>query len=142
MRISSTLAIGAVGLFLAVGILLGVAIGTFVLADDTEEPLPDAVHVAVETEGYEDRIVYTLAPTTDEHRTYRVTYTVFEDGNQIDAVANESYELAAADPLTIEIGDRNPDARYRVDVTMWDEYDRVLFDGSIGVGPLQNYFVK
>lgn len=121
----------AVVIVAIVAFLFGIALGDQAFGPDEPEPLPEPVTFTAESTLHDDRIVHTFTPDEDDHRDYRVTYRVFQDGTQIESVDDRPEELAADDPLVVEIPDRTPGAEYRIDVRIYDEFDRLVFDARI-----------
>lgn len=112
-----------------VGLLVGVLVGGSVYTPDAS----DSRSFTTETVIQENQIVHAFAPDTEEHRDYRASFSIFQEGTEIQNVEDEDYELAADDPLVVVIEDRNPEATYQVDVTIWNADDEVVYDGTLVV---------
>lgn len=133
---STPLSILVVVFVAALGILIGAALGGVIFAPEEPEAPPDPVWFSAESFAEDDRIVHTFTPDTDDLREYRVSYQIFEDGTTIETVDDRPEELSSTEPLVVEIVDRDFDAEYRLDIRIHDEFDRLVYDVSITVGPV------
>ena len=55
-------------------LLIGFVFGGFVSAPDESEAHPPTVTITSESSTYDDHIVHTFSPDTDESREYRISY--------------------------------------------------------------------
>ncbi|MUW14295.1 hypothetical protein GJ633_06185 [Halorubrum sp. CBA1125] len=113
---------------------VGISAGLLVATPSDPGTPPDPIHFTSETEVHDDRIVHTTWPSVDEHREYRVTYEIREDGDTIERVADRPTELASGDPLVIEF-DADPTATYCLDVRITDRWDRQVSDDVVQIRP-------
>ncbi len=114
-----------------IGGVAGFVLGSNMLGSDKPDSIPTQVTFTTESSLYDDRIVHTFAPNHDEHREYHISYQIFEDDNQIRSTNDQIVELSGGDPLIVEIGDREPGATYQIDIEIYDEYDRLVYDATI-----------
>lgn len=112
-----------------VGLLVGVLVGGYVLAPDT----PDSGAFATETSIQNDSIVFGFEPVTDERHDYRASFRILQEGTEIQNVEDESYQLSATDPLVVVIEDRDPAATYQMEITIRNDADEVVYDGTLVV---------
>lgn len=112
-----------------VALVVGVLVGGYVLADDTA----DSEAFNTETSIQNDSIVHGFEPTSEEHDEYTVSFRILQEGTEMQNVEDETYELAAGDPLVVVIEDRNPAATYQVEVTIRNAAGVVVYDGTIVV---------
>ena len=122
------LVFGAVAIF---SLLIGFVLGGYVSAPEEPEVSPEPTAFTAESSLYDERIVHTL----DQLLEYRVSYHVqSKPGPSIETVENRTESLSSDTPLVIEIENREPDTEYWVNIRIFDEFDRLVFDARISVG--------
>ncbi|RQG92284.1 hypothetical protein [Natrarchaeobius chitinivorans] len=123
---------GAVAVF---SLLIGFVLGGYVSAPEEPEVSPEPTAFTAESSLYDERIVHTFTPKVDQLLEYRVSYHVqSKPGPSIETVENRTESLSSDTPLVIEIENREPDTEYWVDIRIFDEFDRLVFDARISVG--------
>lgn len=126
LRLSRVL-VSLVGVAL-VALVVGVLVGGYVLADDAG---PETF--ATETSVQNDSIVHGFEPTSDEHSEYTATFRILQGGTEIQSVEDETYDLAADDPLLVVIESRDQAATYHVEMTIRNDAGDVVYDGTVVV---------
>lgn len=119
----------AVASVAVVALVVGVLTGGYVFASETA----DSETFATETTIQNESIVHGFAPDVDEHREYRASFRILQEGTELQNVEDESYELRSDDPLVIVIEDRDPAATYQVEITIRNAADEVVYDGTLVV---------
>ncbi|MFP8957559.1 hypothetical protein ACLI4Y_12580 [Natrialbaceae archaeon A-CW3] len=126
------LVFGAVAVF---SLLIGFVLGGHVFAPEESESPPEPVAFTAESSLHDHRVVHTFTPNVDHPLEYRVSYHVqSEPGSTIETAENRTETLSSDTPLVIELEDREPDTEYWVDIRIYDEVDRLVFDARISVG--------
>lgn len=112
-----------------VALLVGVLVGGYVLADDAA----DSEAFATETSIQNDSIVHAFEPVSEEHAEYTASFRILQEGTEIQNVDDETYELAADDPLVVVIEDPDPAATYQVEITIRNDAGAVVYDKTLVV---------
>lgn len=125
----------AFGVVAAFSLLIGFVLGGYVSAPEKPESPPEPAVFTAESSLYDDRVIHTFTPNVDHPLEYRVSYHVkSKPGSTIETVDNRTESLSSDTPLVIEIENREPDTEYWVDIRIYDELDRLIYDSRIGVG--------
>lgn len=111
-----------------VALVVGVLVGGYVLVDDAG---PETF--ATETSVQNDTIVHGFEPTSDEHSEYTASFRILQEGTEIQNVEDETYDLAADDPLLVVIESRDRGATYHVEMTIRNDAGDVVYDGTVVV---------
>jgi hypothetical protein len=117
-------------------IALAVACGAWCLSSEPPcEPSAPGPEFHQITEGYKDRIVFSLMPRSDTPGTYVVDYEILRNGTTVDARTGVVYEnVAETAPIVFEVP-RSPDDSVSLEVEVRNTDGDVLDKSTTVISP-------
>jgi hypothetical protein len=118
-------------------IALAVACGAWYLVSEPpcEPPAPGPEFHQV-TDGYNDRIVFSLMPRSDTPGTYVVDYEILRNGTTVEVRTDVTYEnIAETAPIVFEVP-RSPDDRVSLRVEVRNTDSDVLHSSTTVISPV------
>jgi hypothetical protein len=89
------------------------------------------------TEGYDDRIVFSVIPRSDTPGTYVVDYEILRNGTTVEARTGVVYEnIAESAPIVFEVP-RSPDDTISLEIEVRNTDGDVLHSSTTVIGPVQ-----
>ena len=119
-------------------IALAIACGAWYLSSEPpcELPAPGPEFHQV-TDGYDDRIVFSLMPRSDTPGTYVVDYEILRNGTTVEARTDVVYEnIAETAPIVFEVS-RSPNDRVSLKVEVHNTDSDVLHSSTTVISPVR-----
>ncbi|MDG6256894.1 MAG: hypothetical protein QCH35_04770 [Methanomicrobiaceae archaeon] len=128
--------IGSTPAILCIIGVLAVACGAGCFSADRppEDPAP-APTFHQHTEGYDDRVVFSVIPYSDTRATYVVDCEILRNGTTVEARTDAVFESISQDtPIVFEVP-RTPDDRISLEIEVRNTDGDVLHTSTTVVGP-------